>query len=478
LLFPKTVTEVLKKAGVTPSSSLYEPIITICEPEDLPICFLIVEILLETGEKQNIKDSVNLTILNKVLELCFAGGPKYQQASREIFRLIHEIHSQPNAGTVLILVNHARLERDLKALSKDITIWGLAEVDVVQKSLLEACCRLSEPSSRLLACQEWIMKWRRSGVKVSPLAMDFMTNLHLKEGTAATAVSHVLSQKTNDTLDTCIRVLKSVGVATETGGVDAREERLVWNLIKRIAQLQGVDCIESPSSAEFGEIVKAMGRVGDAKGVQYLYRLVHSNTSADQISNKLPQPSSTIDESSIPITLTEQEIQYLTKNLSASDSTLLQAFASAFTSRLISDLSAAAKFARASESQSAVLTLLKASDTPIQRVADVAISQGIDMSVSKTASKIIETLQARKLAQLHERSTDDPLRWMGPRLSSLSLSSKARQASEDELIWNDRKEVAEVAAKLLVREVKKVQEGKDTDDALASLEKLLGEKHN
>ncbi|KAJ3408849.1 hypothetical protein HDV05_004740 [Chytridiales sp. JEL 0842] len=482
-------TETMRECGVIPDSLTYEPIVSACTPSDMSLCFFALETLLKSQEAdpQNTQP-VSMPLLNRSLQLCFEDiEGKYPNASKEVFELIHEIHGKPNPETAVILLAQVTMEQDLRVVWNDIHQWDLESSDMVQQAVLETAYRISDPDRQqpLLACQEWIVNWRRSGVKVSQKAIRYMTNLHLEAGTASTALSHILSNQvySKDILATCIKVLKSVGVATEKGGVDAREERLVWSLIQKLVQSVQSEgkVVEPPSTSDFGEIVKAMGRVGDSRGVHYLYSLLHNHAStlASSTKNleKLPKPQPLEQLSlGVPIKLTSTESQSLLQRVSITDPKLLQAFSTAFTSRLISDLPTASAFVKASRSQSALLTLLQAPEDPVSSVAGAAIRLGIGLEVDKAAEGIVGALKARRevRAQGGRGGREESLRWMGPRLTDLgALGRRAKGRSEEGKGEEEKRVVAEAAARVLVREVKKVQEGKDAEDALKELERLL-----
>ncbi|KND04832.1 pentatricopeptide repeat domain-containing protein [Spizellomyces punctatus DAOM BR117] len=460
----QTLLQEMHNTGISPNSRTYSILIRACEPEEVETALQILQMIANTPNMRP-----RLATLNKVLDLCFTAGGKYRQEASKVFQLLQQIYpikpgcrTGPNSTTACILLKQCRSEADIELVFRDVQKWSLVRSSRIQAKVLRTASQIAGPTNALSQCLDWANRYAGLGVPLYPESARVVLQAYTDSGSArggldfAERLSRFTIQPHEDTL---LGLLRSVGRDAEQGGVDRREEEVAWRIWNGLKERS-----QAPTIRTFVELIDAMGRAGDIRGLWYLYRLMKSKAEGKDV----PVVRKTVED--------ETPEAALLARIDPNDTRLNRAFVRAFGSRLASDpKSAAAVFAAGSNDERSALDLLRS--VRDRRQAPRILNDLLGVAVTRGAPLTTDGL-GKAFAQVIERARK-------PEYNAMAFSSaegldkigawnlRAQGPRPERQIEAARTAVVRAAAHGVADAAASVRSGEDVSRALGALESWI-----
>ncbi|KAJ3155860.1 hypothetical protein HDU89_005418 [Geranomyces variabilis] len=462
----QAVLQQMAGAGVRPTYRTYGILIAACNVDQVDTAIQILDLMITSNMRPS------LCLFNKVLDLTFSAGEAYRKQAATVFGQLLRIYparggarSGPNSTTVGILLRQCKQDDDIESLFKDIQAWSLVRSSRVQEELLRTVLRIRAPPQQLSGCLDWANRWAALGVPLSPEAANVVLQAYTTSGNLAKGLEFVERAQRDSGQhhhsDGLRSLLKSIG----RGNLDKTEDQIAWRIWKGLQERS-----EAPNRRTFVELVDAMGRAGDTKGLWYLHRLMmaKSRGAADLASLEETEAARNRGD--------HEAAKALIARIDPTDQSLHRAFVRAFGTRRAADpASAAAAFAHGSNDERTAMDLLGSIRS--RRQAAPLLNALLAVAVARHTPLSKESLGQAFAAILDRAAREDgeghsPMAFSSAqgldRLGAWDLSALGPRPAKQVSVA--REAVVQAAAQGVASAAASVREGADIDLAVDALD--------
>ncbi|KAI8907434.1 hypothetical protein DFJ77DRAFT_475367 [Powellomyces hirtus] len=480
----QTVLKQMVTAGVAPTSRTYSILIKACGVDQIDTALQILDIMI----KSNMRPSQ--LILNHVLDLCFQAGGAHRQQSAKVFNHLLTLYpvqpgsrTGPNSTTVSILLRQCQGDDDMESVFNDIKAWSLLRSPGVQEDLLRTAVRIKPPLQALSCALDWANRLAGLGVPLSPEATNVILEAYATNGDLVKGLELAERMRHQD-MDASHRegiLLRGVGRlqnSAENGTssapvVDQRgQDQVAWRIWNGLRERP-----EALTRKKFIEIVGAMGRAGDYRGLWYLHNLMMAKSwKPTPLETSSPSSSLSPSPSSSLTTPTDAE-SALFSRIDPTDPHLHRAFIRAFGARrgAADPTSAAHAFTHAPNDEHTALSLLGTIHS--RREATPLLNALLALALARD-TRLTPTTLATAFARVLERARN-------PRFPPMAFSPatqlhtigvwdlNAKGPRPKEQVQMAQTAVVRAAAHGVAAAAKSIRQGSDIDLAVAALEKWI-----
>ncbi|KAJ3162101.1 hypothetical protein HDU86_005799 [Geranomyces michiganensis] len=465
-------TAVLQKmanAGIRPTSRTYGILISACNASQVDTAIQILDLMITSNMRPS------LFLFNKVLDLTFAAGDAYRKQAATVLSQLLRLYpgrggaqNGPNSTTVAILLSQCKQDEDIESLFKDIQAWSLARSSRVQEELLQTVLRNRSPEQRLSGCLDWANRFAALGVPLSPEAANVVLRAYTMSGNLAKGLEFVERVQSNSGEHRRKDVLRSLLRSVGRGEVDNSDDQIAWRIWKGLQERS-----EAPDRKTFVELVDAMGRAGDTKGLWYLHRLMMAKArgAADVTSAEETNAGRNSGD--------HEAAKALFARIDPSNQSLHRAFVRAFGTRRAADpASAAAAFAHGSNDERTAMDLLGSIRS--RRQAAPFLNALLAVAVARHTPLSKESLGQAFAAVLDRAAREDGVN--GPPMSFSSAQGLDRLGAWDlsapgprpaKQVALAREAVVRAAAHGVATAAASIREGEDIDQAVDALDSWI-----
>ncbi|KAJ3177897.1 hypothetical protein HDU87_004179 [Geranomyces variabilis] len=465
----QAVLQQMAGAGVRPTYRTYGILIAACTVDQVDTAIQILDLMITSNMRPS------LCLFNKVLDLTFSAGEEYRKQAATVFGQLLRIYracggarSGPNSTTVGILLRQCKQDEDIESLFKDIQAWSLVRSSRVQEELLRTVLRIRAPPQQLPGCLDWANRFAALGVPLSPEATNVVLQAYTTSGNLAKGLDFVErvqrdsgQQHHSDGLRS---LLKSIG----RGNVDKTEDEIAWRIWKRLLERS-----EAPNRRTFVELVDAMGRAGDTKGLWYLHRLMMAKSRGAADVAPVAETDAARNSGD------HEAAKALFARIDPTDQSLHRAFVRAFGTRRAADpASAAAAFAHGSNDERTAMDLLgsirsrRQAAPLLNALLAVAVARHTPLSKESLGQAFTAVLDraAREDGEAHSPMAFSSAQGLD-RLGAWDLSALGPRPAKQVSVA--REAVVKAAAQGVASAAASVREGEDIDLAVDALDSWL-----